>query len=39
MFVHCSDVYFTVNVSFAVYLDQDSLIEEILDLNGTFLVK
>ncbi len=39
MFVHCGDVYFFVNVSFAVYLDLDSLVEEILDLNGTFLVK
>ncbi len=30
------DVYFFV---FAAYLDQDSLVEEILYLNGTFLVK
>ncbi len=32
----CGDVYFFV---FAAYLDQDSLVEEILYLNGTFLVK
>ncbi len=31
----CGDVYFV----FAAYLDQDSLVEEILYLNGTFLVK
>ncbi len=29
------DAYFV----FAAYLDQDSLVEEILYLNGTFLVK
>ncbi len=31
----CGDAYFV----FAAYLDQDSLVEEILYLNGTFLVK